>query len=240
MKEAYLCELATKKRAGDKKMSGDHLPVAIKGRLLLLGKDLDHQVQAYIASLRETGGVVNKAVVIAATTEIDRRHNSNLLATNGGHIVLSKHWAKYMLERIGYVKRKVTSKAKVTVENLSTLKQQYLLDINGTVEMEEIPQDLILNWDQTAIHYVPVSSWTMAKEGCKKISIAGADDKRQITAVFAATMSGKLLPPQLVYQGKTKGCLSSVSFPNDWDVTFTQNQCFIRKIIAPYVEEMRE
>ena len=28
--------------------------------------------------------------------------------------------------------------------------------------MEEIPQELILNWDQTAIHYFPVSSWTMA------------------------------------------------------------------------------
>ena len=61
-------------------------------------------------------------------------------------------------------------------------------------------------------------------------------------------MSGKLLPPQLVYQGKTKGCLPSVSFPNDWDVTFTPNhwcnevtmERFIRKIIAPYVEEMRE
>ena len=76
-----------------------------------------------------------------------------------------------MLERMGYVKRKATSKAKVTVENLSTLKQQYLLDIKGTVEMEEIPQDLILNWDQTAIHYVPVSSWTMAKEGCKKFQL---------------------------------------------------------------------
>ena len=47
----------------------------------------------------------------------------------------------------------------------------YLLDIKGTVEMEEIPQDLILNWDQTAIYYVPVSSWTMAKEGCKKFQL---------------------------------------------------------------------
>ena len=144
-KKAYLCELATKKRAGNEKMSVDHPPVAVKGRPPLLGKDLDHQVQAYIASLREAEGVVNTAIVIAAATGIARRNNSNLLAANGGYIVLSKHWAKYMLERMGYVKRKATSKAKVMVENLSTLKQQYLLDIRVTVEMEEIPQDLILN-----------------------------------------------------------------------------------------------
>ena len=115
---------------------------------------------------------------------------------------------------MGYVKRKATSKAKVTVENLQALKQQYLLDIKGIVEMEEIPQELILNWDQSAIHYVPVSSWTMTKEGCKKISIAGTDNKRKITVVLAATMTGKLLPLQLVYQGKTRSCLPSVSFPS--------------------------
>ena len=124
----------------------DHLAVAVKGRPLLLGKDLDFKkVQVYIASLREARGVVNTAIVIAAATGIVRRHNSNLLATNGGDIVLTKHWARYMLQRMGYVKRKATNKAKVMVENLQTLEQQYLLNIKGIVEMEGIPQELILN-----------------------------------------------------------------------------------------------
>ena len=57
-------------------------------------------------------------------------------------------------------------------------------------------------------------------EGSKKVSIIGIDDKRQITLVLAAAMTGKLLPLQLVYQGKTKACLPSVSFPSNWDVTF--------------------
>ena len=134
------------------------------------------------------------------------------------------------------------------MENLQALKQQYLQDIKGIVEMEEIPQELILNWDKTTIHYVPVSSWTMAKEGCKKISIAGTDDKRQITVVLAATMTGTLLPLQLVYQGKIRSYLLSVSFPSGWDVTFTPNHCcnevsmerFIRNIIVPYIQETRE
>ena len=41
--------------------------------------------------------------------------------------------------------------------------------------------DLAINWDQTGMHYIPVSSWTMAKEG---VEICGIDDKRQITAVL--------------------------------------------------------
>ena len=149
---------------------------------------------------------------------------------------------------MGYVKRKASSKAKITVENLASLKEQYLLDIRGVVDMEEIPQDLILNWDQIAVHYVPVSNWTMAMEGLKKVAIAGIDDKRQITLVLAATMSGKLLPCQLVYQGKTKACLPSVTFPSDWDVTFSPNhwcneitmEHYIQHIICPYIQDTRK
>jgi len=35
------------------------------------------------------------------------------------------------------------------------------LAIRVIVEMEEIPQDLIINWDQTAVNYVPISNWTI-------------------------------------------------------------------------------
>ena len=61
-------------------------------------------------------------------------------------------------------------------------------------------------------------------------------------------MTGKLLPLQLVYQGKTRSCLPSMSLPSGWDVTFTINhwynevsmECFIHNIIVPYVQETRE
>ena len=60
------------------------------------------------------------------------------------------------MQRMGYIKRKTTTKAKITVESLALLKEEFLLDIRGLVEMEEITVDLILNLDQTAVNYVPV------------------------------------------------------------------------------------
>ena len=195
----YITELASKLKAGDKDTAVERLPVKPKGRPLLLGPELDRQVQDYLISLREAGGVVNTLIAIAAATGIVRRHDSNLLAVNGGHIILAKHLAQYLLQRMGYVNRKASSKAKITVENLASLKEQYLFDIRDVVDMEEIPHDLIINWDQTAVHYVPVSNWTMAMEGSKKFPIADIDDKRQITLFLPAAMSGKLLPCQVVY-----------------------------------------
>ena len=74
------------------------LPEFPKGRPLLLGKQLDQQVREYLNALCDSGGVVNTLIAIAAATGIIRQHDSNLLAVNGGYIILSKHWAQYLLE----------------------------------------------------------------------------------------------------------------------------------------------
>ena len=97
---------------------------------------------------------------------------------------------------MNYVKRRGCSTAKVAVENFTRIRAQFLFDIQSLIEIEEIPSSLIINWDQTAIKYVPVSTWTMADEGSKRVEIVGADDKRQITAAFAITPLGDFLAPQ--------------------------------------------
>ena len=41
------------------------------------------------------------------------------------------------------------------------------------------------------------------------MEIAGIDeDKRQLTAVFGGKLTGDFLPPQVIYQGKTKKSVS--------------------------------
>ena len=59
----------------------------------------------------------------------------------------------------------MSTKAKITVPNFEEEKVHFLFDIKVLVEMDEIPFDLIINWDQTGFHYVLVGSWTMKKEG---------------------------------------------------------------------------
>ena len=45
------------------------------------------------------------------------------------------------------------------------LKELFLLDFNNAVEMDDVPEELVIKWDQTGINYVPISSWTMEQEG---------------------------------------------------------------------------
>jgi hypothetical protein len=49
------------------------------------------------------------------------------------------------------------------------------------------------------------------EKGSKQVKMVGLNDKRQITALLACTKSGKLLPPQLIYAGKTDACHPKVT-----------------------------
>ena len=224
------------------------LPNKKMGRPLLIGEELDRQVQEYLRYLREQGSAVNSAIAIATAEGVVRNVDANLLACNGGGIILSKPWARGLLGRMGMVKRRASSKAKISIENFEAVKEEFLLEIKNVVSFDEIPPPLIINWDQTGINYIPVSSWTMEKEGTKRIELAGKEDKRQLTAVLAGSMSGDFLPPQIIYQGKTNRCLPYVEFPVGWHITYSANHwCneitmkdYVNKILSPYVKEKRK
>jgi len=111
-----------------------------------------------------------------------------------------------------------------------------MFDAQAIRESEEIPDGLVVNWDQTGKHYVPVLDWMMEKTGAKKVTIAGANDKHQITTVFAGAMNGTFLPPKLIYQGKTPKCLPDV--PSYWDVTFTENHWANEMTVMRYLEKI--
>ena len=125
---------------------------------------------------------------------------------------------------MGYTKRRACSKSKVSPDSFTEIKEQFLIDVEAVIDMKEVPPSLVVNWDHTVMKIIPSSQWTMEKRGTKRVEIAGVEDKRQITAAFACTMSGKFLPMQLIYKGTTCKCLPKhVEFPSDWDVTYTSN-----------------
>jgi len=96
-----------------KKSSTDKSPLAVKelilkkrGKPLLIGGELDDQVKEYVTELRREGVVINSDVVIAIEIGIVMKNDANLLLASGGHIECTKHWAKYLFSRMGFVKRR--------------------------------------------------------------------------------------------------------------------------------------
>ena len=87
-----------------------------------------------------------------------------------------------------------------------------LHDICTLVQTYNIPDELITIVDQTPSKYVATSSVTMVEKNSKHVPNQGADDKRAITQTLAETLSGDMLPFQIVYTGKTSHSLPSAEF----------------------------
>ena len=144
-KAKYVSEMKRllKNSGGSASRRGDvavqSLPRLKRGRPLLLGEDLDCQVKSYIRAIREKQGIFNTAITVACGEAIVRKTDKTFLKENGGPIELTKVWAKSLLQRLNFVKRKAATSAKVEPSHFKELKEQFLLDVKAVVEMEDIP-----------------------------------------------------------------------------------------------------
>lgn len=236
IKTAYL-ETKKKRRAED---DGDVsvLPCRKRGRPYLLGEELDTIVQLYLKKVREGGGVVSSRIAMAAARGIVLTYDSSKLTEFGGHIELNKSWAFSLLNRMKFVQRKsTTAKSKYTIDDFDGVKREFLDSVVDTVLMEDIPPELVLNWDQTGIKIVPVSPWTMDKQGSKRVEVTGVSDKRLITAVFCGSLTGDFLPLQVIYKGKTARCHPRYQFPSDWHITHSPRHWSTERTMIEYIKK---
>ena len=96
------------------------MPLKRQGRPLLVGEDLDKKVQAYLKDLQSRGCVVNTSIAIAVGTGIVMNDTSFIsqLGSTSIPITLTKDWAKYLLKRMGFVKRRSNTKSMKILKRL--------------------------------------------------------------------------------------------------------------------------
>ena len=91
-------------------------------------------------------------------------------------------------------------------------------------EWYQIPDDLIINFDETPLLYVCSPNHTLQFKGHKSVSLAGKGYSKQITGTFSCTKCRIFLPIQLIYQSKTNGCHpTGIEFPEGFNITHTKN-----------------
>lgn len=140
------------------------LPENSRGRPPILGK-YDSEVIDYVRKLRNAGSVVNRHILIAGAKGIVEFKDRSLLSENGGHISLDRSWAESFLRRIGFVKRKGTKAARKLPFDFEEQKTEFLASVEQIREEYNIPEELVINFDQTNVSIIPCGNWTMHSIG---------------------------------------------------------------------------
>ena len=123
------------------------------------------------------------------------------------------------------------------------------------VKAHSLPPQLVVNIDQIDIHFFPTGgTHTWAQKMSKHVLVHGVEDKRQITVSVSSSVTGNLLPFQLVFTLLTQRSLSPRNIKRvaceeiGWHLTCTNNhwsnmttcQEFVEKILQPYGEHQLE
>ena len=106
-----------------------------------------------MVGMRLRGTLIGTSAIIGVGLGILKKHR---LKGDGG-IKLHKEWARSVLRRMRFTKRRASSKSKVTPDNFTEIKEQFLIDVEAVIDMEEVPPSLVINWNHTAMKTVPSS-----------------------------------------------------------------------------------
>ena len=117
----------------------------------MIGEELDSEVCEYIRDLRGEGGVINTTIVQSIGRGVVLKRNKSLLPKNRGKLELSREWGRSFLNRLNFKKRKTTKGIKHLPDDFEKVKAEYLERIKKTVKTYDIPDELIINWDQTGM-----------------------------------------------------------------------------------------
>ena len=217
-----------------------------RGRPLSLPVELDSKLQTFLLNLRRAGGNVNKHVVLGVLMGLIRSD----LVVFGSYIdfCVTKSWLQHLYRRMNFTRRMVTTSRPVVTKSIyDAVKTKYLHDIVSVCLEYQIPDELIINIDQTPSRYVSTDRVTMAQKGTKHVSRKGSNDKRAITVTYAETLAGDILPFQLIYKGKTVRSLPKVEFPKGFLLEMndshwsneTETLKLLDKVVSPYLKKKK-
>ena len=203
----------------------------------MLFGEYDKQIVEYVRRLRRHGAKVDRTIVMGSARGIILRKAPQLLHERGGTKKITPTWARSLLKRIKFVKRKGTRKAKRHLGNEAAVGCQFHNMIHVIVTENNIPAALCVAADETFSNLLPTTRYTMSQQGESQVDLVALDDKRRITIFPAFSGECELLDPQLIYHGTTNQCHPDVDFPPGYATSHSKNHWSTQETVIEIIEK---
>ena len=153
--------------------------------------------------------------------------------------------------------RRPDSPGKKVPDGVTYILCDAFLRLVHTISEEDVIITLIVNSDQTLVIYAAGVSETYAPKGSKQVEVVGKDEKRGFTVVVGISMSGDVLPFQVIYAGHTNRSLPTPDAPeyyqatevlkfsfesggtNHWSTQSTMKS-YVQHVLVPYFEQHKK
>jgi hypothetical protein len=222
-----------------------------QGGVLRNHPELKAELKALVTSLYLSGCPLSSTTLRPVFIGIVRHRAPSLL----DRWVVSRRWVRRFLQQeVGFCYRKATTAAQKRPKDAAEQWSRLVHRVAFAVDLYNIPPELVLNSDQTAVWLVPTNqARTFAPKGAREVAVLGVDDKRNVTCMPTLSASGDVLPAQTIWGGKTKKSQPTETAQArarkaGWDITQTVTHWstlrtmkdLVTKILVPWVDKTRK
>lgn len=213
-------------------------------RVPAYGTVIDDLVKQDFQQARDVGlPVDNVSLRRFLVVHLARANLLNTLVENGGPYSYTDSWAIRFYRRHNIASRVATTKMREIPADFEVKKEKYIKIAADLIYQYQVPPELVINGDETAVQLVSRANRTRNSRGAKRVRLLGmGEDKAQITTTIFVTESGGVLPFQMIFEGKTDRCHPKHAKPMDCVWTHTSSHwqsvatylAVIEDIIVPY------
>ena len=119
--------------------------------------------------------------------------------------------ARFVNRQLGWSKGKGTQAGQKIPVDALVQTRNHALRLAVDIRDYSIPASCCANSDQTGYNYSQPGASTYDFTGTNQVAIVGKEDKRAFTIMVGVSMSGEVLPFQVMYAGKTNGSLPEIN-----------------------------
>ena len=142
----------------------------------------------------------------AKAKKLIQPHNSSFSASRGW---VTKFFAQHKLAL--HARTSISQKLPRQLEGVLT---KFSKDAAKFMRIDKYPLSVVGNRDETTAFFDMVQSKCIAEKGDKECDVRSSrSEKKHLTVVLSATADGKMLPPMIIFKGKTDRTICNLNIP---------------------------
>lgn len=157
-----------------------------------------------------------------------------------GWFKCSNNWLRMWKQANQVSRRRATAPRRAGITDMEEIRQLFLYRVAYVVRQHGIIPALTFHADETGVLLHPTPGSTLDFVGEKSVQVVGQGDKRQATVMLGGDLTGKVLNPQVVFEGKTAAVLApevpgivQTHTPNHW-ASFESTVQWLGTVLVPH------
>ena len=218
----------TPTRNGKLNDKGNHFGA---GRPLTYPLEVEKDILSWLLELRDLHVPVSILTLQEKAKRVVRPHNPTFNASRGW---VERFFARHRLSLLS--RTSVSQKLPKRLEGSIT---KFYEDARRYMRIGRYPRLLVANMDEMPAFFDMIPAKSICKTGSRECIVrTSGSEKKHVTVVLSAAADGTMLPPMLIFKGKTDKTIKKLRIPEGFIVKTQEKSWMDEGLMEVWIEEI--